>query len=52
MVIQPGVLTLRIITKYKYSISKIVSVSYNTQHTRIASGETGLIFFAPHWLFL
>ena len=43
---------LKIITKYKYSISKIDSVSNNTPHTRMVSGETGLIFFAPPWLFL
>ena len=35
-----------------YSIYKIDSVSNNTPHTRIVSGETGLIFFAPPWLFL
>ena len=56
MVIQSGVYRylskLKIITKYKYSISKIDSVSNNTPHTRIVSGETGLIFFAPPWLFL
>ena len=57
MVIQSGVISLSIKTQNHnkiqiYSISKIDSVSNNTPHTRIVSGETGLIFFAPPWLFL
>lgn len=57
MVIQPGVISLSIKTQKHnkiqiYSIYKIDSVSNNTPHTRIVSGETGLIFFAPPWLFL